>query len=247
MTHTVLPATRIATFIHLQPELNLDLHIPRLQKFIHCRPYDPEGCHPALWNAICLIVVSCYGPEAGPLESMFLERLECFRAPMFLGDIHEQCLEQYTLASTLEVWYMLRVGRLFDAQVRSAGKWGTESGSWRDRLWRLIDVSLSGLVRFVIGFGWHDISDPVHYLYYHAHSPDNKTGTRDLYQVAERINLWWSVYVLAQRVAFTSGSHDGCPDLPPEVTLTSTPTWPPADVCVHARRSTPSCPGHGGS
>lgn len=83
-------------------------------------------------------------------------------------------------------------------------------------------------------FGWHEISNPLSHLHGDTYGPNNKTGARDLYQVAERVNLWWSVYVLAQRVAFTSGSPDGCPDLPPEVTLISIPTIsrPPADVCM---------------
>lgn len=119
-TKTIILLNRVAAFIHLQPQLSIDLHIPRLQKFINRSPSDPEGCDPALWNAICLVVTSCYGPDADQLESIFLERMRYFRDQMFLH-MHGQWLEQYTLTYMLEAWYLLRVGRLFEAQVNSAG------------------------------------------------------------------------------------------------------------------------------
>lgn len=39
----------------------------------------------------------------------------------------------------------------------------------------------------------------------------------DVYHIAERINLWWSIYVLSQRTAIMNGSPEGCPELQIEV------------------------------
>lgn len=75
-----------------------------------------------LWNAMCLVVASCHGPEALQLETMFLGRMQFSREDMFYREFHEQWREQYTLACLLEVWYLLRVGRLSEAQVASAGE-----------------------------------------------------------------------------------------------------------------------------
>lgn len=82
-------------------------------------------------------------------------------------------------------------------------------------------VRTVALVRFAVGWNLHEIADPVQYLRQYAYSLENPSGPRNLYQVAERVNLWWSVYVLAQRVTFMSGSPDACPDIPPEVTSTA--------------------------
>lgn len=49
--------------------------------------------------------------------------------------------------------------------------------------------------------------------------PDTGATPQDVFHVAERINLWWSIYILSQRVAIMNGSPEGCPELQVEVTF----------------------------
>lgn len=78
---------------------------------------DQERCDPALWNAICLVVVSCYGPSAHQFERLFLDRLHYYGYQSVSEARH---LEEFIVASVLEVYYLLHVGRVLEAHSRSS-------------------------------------------------------------------------------------------------------------------------------
>lgn len=78
---------------------------------------DPRGVHPALTNAICLVVCSAFGPEVECYEPYFLQQSrEGSRQSLSMMDR----VDQYFMAQILEATYLLRMGRLQEAYVQSS-------------------------------------------------------------------------------------------------------------------------------
>lgn len=108
----------LTVFELLQPQLSIDLYLPRLRSTVlPLATSDQSHCDPALWNAICLVVVSCYGPDERRLERLFLDRLHYYG----FESVSTTCnLEEHIVASVLEVYYLLHVGRVSEAHNRSS-------------------------------------------------------------------------------------------------------------------------------
>lgn len=77
-----------------------------------------------------------------------------------------------------------------------------------------------GLVRFALGYGLHEIN-PLDYVeprgVFRKRDLGPQAASTDVFHIAERINLWWSIYLLSQRVAIMNGSPEGSSELQVEV------------------------------
>lgn len=114
----MLSPNSLSTFDLLQPQLSIDLYVPRLRSSVlSLAASDQERCDPALWNAICLVVASCYGPIASQLEQHFLSRLRHYGRQSVSTLCH---FEGFIVASILEVYYLLHVGRATEAHDKSS-------------------------------------------------------------------------------------------------------------------------------
>jgi hypothetical protein len=114
----MLSPNSLSTFEFLQPQLSIDLYVPRLRSSVlSLTTSNQECCDPALWNAICLVVASCYGPIASQLEQHFLSHLRHYG----LQSVSALCrFEEFIVASILEVYYLLHVGRVTEAHDKSS-------------------------------------------------------------------------------------------------------------------------------
>lgn len=113
-------------------------------------------------------------------------------------------IDHYFVAQVLEASYLLRMGRLQEAYVLSSSK--------QTSLFPIFSSSeypSAALLRFALACELHNISSPRDYC-------DSYSGLlgppTDIYDVAERINLWWSCYNLTRRLAVVTGLPDGLPD-----------------------------------
>lgn len=176
---------------------------------------DPRGLHPALANAIYLVVCSGFGAEMERFEAFFLQQArEGCRMALSMMDR----LDQYFLAQVLEASYLLRMGRLQEAYVLASSSYWVVSMEGSSLICTLI-----ALLRFALACDLHSISNPRQHLSTYA---GLLGAPYDIYQVAEHINIWWSCYNLARRLATVTGLPDGLPDLPDIVsTILSPSQW----------------------
>jgi hypothetical protein len=80
----------------------------------------------------------------------------------------------------------------------------------------------AALLRFALACELHNISSPREHYDSYAGLLGPPT---DIYHVAERINIWWSCYNLARRLATVTGLPDGLPDFPDIVSHPISSVW----------------------
>jgi len=162
--------------------------------------HDTRGLHGSFTSALFLIVCCCFGPEVTQYESVFLQQSrDTGRAALSLMDR----LDHYFAGQLLEAQYLLRLGRLRESYL--------SANSMRHLGYLVNQCSQPtsiALLRFAMACDLHRISDPRQ----HMSSYSGLLGQpADIYAVAERINLWWSCYILAHQLSTLTGLPNDLP------------------------------------
>jgi hypothetical protein len=131
---------------------------------------------------------------------MFLQQSrDAGRAALSLMDR----LDHYFAGQLLEAQYLLRLGRLRESYLLANSM--RQLGYLVNRCSQLTSTAL---LRFAMACDLHRISDPRQ----HMSSYSGLLGQpADIYAVAERINLWWSCYILAHQLSTLIGLPNDLP------------------------------------
>ncbi|KAF9515056.1 hypothetical protein BS47DRAFT_1381714 [Hydnum rufescens UP504] len=169
----------LAIFLPYRDQFNFDLNPQRLEEAMALPSSNPQSLHPALLNAIFLGACSCLGPEVRRHERIFLDRA---REHLNQSLAFVDRLEHFLWASAILGWYWIKNGCIMQAHNIS-----------------------SSITRFAIACELHEISNPAAHMEY--------TGLlgppRDLFHIAERINLWWAIYILDRLISLGSALPPG--------------------------------------
>lgn len=102
-----------------QPHFDLDIFTPNLLERVAYLSSDWRGFHSALVGAISLVACACLGSEMELIEQLILQKTrDACRYALSTVDR----LDQYLLAQILEAQYLLRMGRIREAQLLASSK-----------------------------------------------------------------------------------------------------------------------------
>jgi len=192
--------------------INFGLNIQRLEQRILLSPTDAEALHPCLINAICLGAATVIGPDFDPYAKIFRERAsEEIMNSLRIADRMEHLLWSCIILG----WYWSRIGNDVQASALATSTCRIFK-NFVVALFILLSLTFESLTcclcslaaaRWAIAFGLHQMSDPD----WNAREPNPILGPfKNVIHFAERINLWWAIWLLDRRVALTSG-------LPPSI------------------------------
>jgi hypothetical protein len=191
----------LSIFLPHRDQFNFDLDLERFEARLLLPSTDPDALHPCLVNAVALAACSCAGSDLRAFETVFLERTQrqCERS---LANADR--LEHFLWSSVIVGWYWTRVGKILNAHSVSTSEWA---------LSRALNLNTNlilfqAIAHWAIACDLHCIPDPERYV---QHGDYGLLGPlRDIVHFAERVNLWWAIFLLDRRVALATG-------LPPSI------------------------------
>ncbi|KAF8323988.1 hypothetical protein DL93DRAFT_2162085 [Clavulina sp. PMI_390] len=197
----------LSMFYPQKDQFNFDLDVPRFRRRYRLDASDPEALHPSLVYVVALAACSSAGPDLREFEKIFLERVKV-ESEKALATVDR--LEHYMWTSVVLAWYWCQKGNFVAAHAVS-----TSVANW------------------AIAARLYCISDPKKYLEAQEADPCIIGCPKDEMHLAERINLWWAIFILDKRMALVSG-------LPPLIqrnTKIITTVWPRSCADIESQPS----------